>query len=212
MNPEPLIFPAGVRFPREDEFPAGHESDRERIARARITTGYVRRNHAGQGFRAFFEANVHAPRLWDAFRTLAEALLPDVAAPIVGVTDEDPILGPYTSRAAALAALEPHAHALQHDGFLEFGLIFQTAGVTEEVFVRSAKYLQVWTNHPDRSEEAFARIGLPEVPELQFIDQYPLVSESLLTPEGNAEWPDVVEQIRMAFEALPPAAYPPAEG
>jgi hypothetical protein len=172
----------------------------------------VRREHAGEGFRAFFEANVHAPRLWHAFRTLAEALLPEVAAPIVGVKEEDPILGPYTSRAAALAVLEPHAYHLQHDGFLEFGLVYQMAGVTEEVFVRSVKYLQVWTNHPDRAAETFAQLGLPEVPDLQFIDEYPRVSESLQTREGNAEWPDVVEQLRVAFDGLPPAEDRPADG
>jgi hypothetical protein len=211
VTPEPLIFPEGVRFPRDDEFPAGYEADRERLARARLTTGYVRREHAGAGFRAFFEANVHAPQLWAAFRTLAEALLPAVAAPIVGVKDEDPILGPYTTRAAALAVLEPHARHLQHDGFLEFGLIYQVAGVTEEVFVRNVKYLQVWTNHPDRAVETFASLGLPEVPDLQFIDQFPRVSESLQTSDGYAEWPGVVEQLRAAFEELPPADRPPAD-
>lgn len=205
MQAEPLIFPEGVRFLRPDELPAGYEGERERIARAQLTTGYVLRPHSGAGFRAFFEANVHAPRLWYSFQSLAEALLPNVAAPIIGVKDEDPILGPYTTREAALAVLEPHAHYLQHDGFLEFGLIYQVAGVTEEVFVRSAKYLQVWTNYPDRATGTFARLGLPEVPKLQFIDEYPRVSESLQTPEGNAEWPAVVEQIRACFNELPPA-------
>ena len=139
------------------------------------------------------------------------ALLPAVAAPIVGVKGEDPILGPYTTTAAALAALKPHARHLQHDGFLEFGLIYQVSGVTEEVFVRSVKYVQVWTNQPDRAAESFARLGLPEMPDLQFIDQFPRVSESLQTADGNAEWPDVVEQLRAAFDELPPAEDSPAD-
>jgi len=76
LQPEPLIFPEGVRFPREDEFPAGYERERERIARAKITTGFVQRDHQADGYRAVFEGNVHAPQLWSAFRALVEALLP----------------------------------------------------------------------------------------------------------------------------------------
>jgi hypothetical protein len=173
-------------------------------------TGYVRQDRKGEVFDAFFEANVHAPRVWEAFCALVEALLPEVAAPIVGVNGEDPIFGPYTSRAAALGVLGPHARRLQHDGMLEFGLIFRTAEVMEEVFVPSVKYLQVWTNHPDRAESAFARLGLPAMPHLQFIDDYPRVVLHLRTPEGGAGWRDVIEQLREAFEALPRAERPPA--
>jgi hypothetical protein len=78
------------------------------------------------------------------------------------------------------------------------------------VFVPSVKYLQVWTNHPDRAESAFARLGLPAMPHLQFIDDYPRVVLHLRTPEGGAGWRDVIEQLREAFEALPRAERPPA--
>jgi hypothetical protein len=89
-HPEPLIFPLGVRFPRDDEFPAAHEHQRDRIARARITTGYVLREQQDHSFQAFFEANVHAQALWSTFHVLSDILLPDVAAPIIGVKDDKP--------------------------------------------------------------------------------------------------------------------------
>jgi hypothetical protein len=205
VKAEPLIFPDGVRFAREDEIPAGSRAGWDRIAHARITTGYTHREHTGATFRAFFEANVHAPQLWLAFRALAEALLPEFAAPIVGMKDEEPVLIPPTTLPAALAVLEPHRRYLQHDGFLEFGVVSHVADVTEEVFVKSAKYLQVWTNQPDRAAATFADLGLPHVPNLEFLDGYPRVSRSLLNEAGNAEWPDVVEQLRTAFHLLPPA-------
>src|SRR5262245_8078294 len=146
LRPEPLIFPQGVRFCRPEELPQGLEDEERRIAEARLTTGYRVHDSTKDAFLAFFEANVHAPEIWDVFGDLVRSLLPEIAAPIVGVKDDDPILGPYTDRDRALAAFEPFADSLQHDGLLEFGMIFQNQGRTEEVFVKAAKYLQIWTN------------------------------------------------------------------
>ena len=99
-RPEPLIFPSGVRFPRDDEFPAEYEEERDRIAAANITTGWVEMNFSDRGYAAYFEVNVHAPRVWQVVRDIAEAILPNAAAPIVGLKDEEPVLGPYTTRDA----------------------------------------------------------------------------------------------------------------
>lgn len=204
-QPEPLIFPAGVRFPRDDELPRGYEEERGRIATARITTGWTRKDVEGKGFSAYFEANVHAPRLWSLVRDLGNAILPEAAAPIVGLKDEDPVLGPYTTREAAIGVFEPFTEFLQHDGFLAFGLIFQRSGRTEEVFVESVKYLKIWTNRPEIVQAILLEHGLPQVPNLQFIDEYPRVSESLRTAEGNARWPEAFENLQSAFTTLPPA-------
>jgi hypothetical protein len=203
-RPEPLIFPKGVRFPRDDEFPRGYEAERARITAANITTGWIRKHADGGGFAAYFQVNAHAPRLWSLVRDLAEAILPDAAAPIVALKDEDPVLGPYTTREAAIAVFEPFVEFLQHDGFLAFGLIFQRAGRTEEVFVESVKYLKVWTNQPTAVQAVLRKHALPEVPDLRFIDEYPRVSETLQTTEGNARWPVAFEGLRQAFEQLPP--------
>ena len=207
-QPEPLIFPSGVRFPRDDEFPAGYEEERTRLASAKITTGWVQKTSGGKGYGAYFEVNVHAPRLWSLVRDIAVAILPAAAAPIVGIKDDQPTLGPYTTREAAIAVFEPFVESLQHDGFLEFGLIFQRAGETEEVFVASAKYLKIWTSRPVIVQDTLRAHGIPHVPDLQFIDEYPRVSESLRTSEGNAQWPDTLEGLQSAFAALPPPPEP----
>lgn len=204
-HPEPLIFPTGVRFLRDDEFPRGYEAERERIASANITTGWVQKNVEDRGYTAYFEVNVHAPRIWQVVRDIAEAILPEAAAPIVGVKEEDPVLGPYTTRDAAIAVFEPFVEFLQHDGFIEFGLIFQRDGHTEEVFVESVKYLKIWTNQPATVQAVLWKHALPEVPDLKFIDEYPRVSESLQTAQGNARWPEALEGLRDAFAQLPPA-------
>src|SRR5688572_16811171 len=107
MRPEALIFPRGVRYPRIDEIPGGAPSDAAaRIREAQhtpITTGFVRIDRPdAQDYTAVVEANVHASNLWAVFADLVTELLPEAAAPIVGVIDDEPELGAYTRRDAAI--------------------------------------------------------------------------------------------------------------
>jgi hypothetical protein len=213
VNPEPLILPRGVRYPRIDEIPGGAPSNaRARIEEAQrtlVTTGFVRVDQpATKGFTAVFEANVHAPRLWTVFTALVNALLPEAAAALVGVIREDPVLGDYTRRDAALAVLAPYADILVHDGFLEFGCMFQRSGRTEEVFVPSAKYIRIWTNKPDQAEAVLREHGIVHVPNLRFIDEFPLVREAQPFDGHESGWYPVVEALRSRLRALPD---PPAD-
>jgi hypothetical protein len=203
-SPEPLILPRGIRFPYPHELPSGSEAERARIDQARVTTGYRLLPNAGGAYAAYIEANVHALNLYAVFYDLALTLLPRIAVPILAIKDGDTYSGTLTTRAAALRVFEPHVQALQHDGFLAFGLICERDGITEQIFVQPSKHLQVWTNQPAVARTVFARHRIPEVANLQFMDQYPLVRESLQTPEGNASWPLVLENVRAAFTTLPP--------
>jgi hypothetical protein len=208
MHPEPLTFPRGVRYPRIDEIPGGSPSDAAaRIAEAQrtpITTGFLRIDRPeAQGYSSVVEANVQPADLWRVFVDLVNALLPAAAAPIVGIIDEDPELGDYTARQAALDVLAPFKDMLVHDGFLEFGCMFQRAGRTEEVFVPSAKFLRIWTNHPERAERVLNRHGIPNVPQLRFIDEFPLVREAQPFGDTESGWFTVVEALRPRFHDLP---------
>lgn len=99
--------------------------------------------------------------------------------------------------------LAPYADALVDDGFLEFGCIFQRAGRTEEVFVPSAKFVRIWTAHPERAIAVFERRGVPHVPDLRFVDEFPLIRET--QPYGNSDlgWYSVLEELREKLRALP---------
>ena len=182
--------------------PKGSEEALGRVANARITTGFTRNDTGGDAFKAYFEANVHAPSVFAVFRDLAYSLLPDVAVPIIGLKDEEPAFGPYTDRNSAIEVFEPHRDLLQNDGFLEFGITFQYQGRVEEIFVKSAKYFQIWTNQPEIVDRIFDQNGIPFVPDLQFIDEYPMVSKSI-NSIGNAVWPGVYEAVKVAFDNLP---------
>ena len=137
------MFPRGIRFPRKNELPRDASDALKRIADARISTGYVLRTIDDGPFNSYIEANVHAPDIFELFRKLTYALMPDVAAPLIGIKEEEPVFGPYTYRALVLAVFEPYADLLQNDGFLEFGMIHQSKLAFEEVFVASPKYFKI---------------------------------------------------------------------
>ena len=202
-SPEPLILPRGVRFPRPDELPPGSEGEQARIRQAEITTGYRLLPNTGGAYTAYIEANVHALNLWAVFHDLALTVLPRAVAPIIAIKNGETCTGPRTIRAAALRVFEPHAQTLQHDGLLAFGLIYQDQAVTEQIFVPPAKYLQIWTNQPEVARAILARHRIPEVPDLQLLDQLPLVHEPFEGPDGTAAWPAVLAEARAAFTTLP---------
>lgn len=173
-----------------------------RITQAHITTGYIRDDVGGKTFGSYFEANVHAPNIFAVFNSLAQGLLPEIAAPIVGIKDEEPTLGPYTYLESAISVFEPHIELLQNDGFLEFGVTFQDEGKVEEIFVKSSKYFQIWTSQPEIVVRVFEEHNIPLCESLEFIDEYPMVSISL-DANGNAAWPGVLGAIKDAFDDLP---------
>jgi len=201
-SPEPLIFPRGVRFPREDEIPGDKQEVLDKVAQAHITTGYVRRDAENEPFQTYIEANVHAPNVFSVFRDLVWALVPDVAAPLIGVKEDEPEFGPYTDREWAVGVFEPYVDLLQNDGFLEFGVLHQSDFGFEEIFVASSKFFKIWTNNGPKAEEVLQAAGIPRSETLQFIDEYPMVSLSL-DDEGNAAWAGPFYAIRQEFVRLP---------
>jgi hypothetical protein len=207
MTKQPIIealrFPRGVRLAAEADLPrSGDKLDElARISSANITTGFVLATSIDPGFSTYIEANVHADEVWSVFEALASHLLPDVSAPLVGWKDVEATLGLYTDKDAALAVLRAHAESLQHDGFIEFGLMFQQGGKTEEVMVKGSKDLRIWTNSPAVAMETLSSLGIPSVEKLQFIDEYPRVTERLV---GDPSSQETISAIVGAFQSLPP--------
>jgi hypothetical protein len=204
---EPLIFPRGVRFVLRNEMPPGNDAGLARIAKANVTTGYIRNDDGGEHFISYFEANVHAPEVFAVFKRLAGAILPGIAATLIGIKEEEPTFGPYTDLYAAISVFEPHIDLLQNDGFLEFGITFQNEGKIEEIFVSSSKFFKIWTNQPETVAQVLSDAGIPKCETIEFIDEYPMVSKSL-GKNNNAAWPGVVEAIKREFESLPPPSLP----
>lgn len=210
-TPEPLRLPRGVRFPSIERDSADAPDELRRLLveaeretkHVQLTTGYVAHASISPAYAAFIEANVHADALWTVVCDLVNVLLPIVASPVIGIKEEKLTLGPYTHRERALAVLEPFIEELSHDGFLQWGVMYQYHGVTEEVFVTTAKYVQIWTNDPRRAAKVLHRHGIPEVEGLKFVDNYPVVSQTLLREGGCAGWSYVLERVTQEFTKLP---------
>ena len=174
----------------------------DKVAKANVTTGYVVQAVKDELFETYIEANVHAPKIFDVFRRLVFALMPEVVAPLVGVKEEEPVFGPYTDRTSAVEIFEPYVDLLQNDGFLEFGMIHQSESAFEEVFVASSKYFKIWTNNGSAAEDILLSAGIPRCEALEFIDEYPMTSISA-DDDGNAAWVGPVYELQDEFLNLP---------
>ena len=72
----------------------------------------------------------------------------------------------------------------------------------EEVFIQSSKYLQYWGMEEDRFSKTMAEYELYEVPTINFIDEYPLVTEALRLHIAQAkDTNEVLDELRVLFPA-----------
>jgi hypothetical protein len=212
---EPLILPSSIRLLRPDEVPV--HDDRDKILakvsaghRARFVAGYVLSDTGRPGFTAYAEVNVHAPAVWHLFRDLVATLLPEYAALLIGVKDEELHHRPYRYKAALLTALEPYGGALARDGLVQCGLIWQRGGTTEEVLVEPAKYMKIWTNQPHVLKQILTEHGLSQAERLAFLDEFPRVTEPVSHPPEMYRYDELIERILRAEGDVPEATPPPA--
>jgi hypothetical protein len=61
--------------------------------------------------------------------------------------------------------------------------------------------MRIWTNNPAVAMEVLSCHGIPSVKELQFIDEYPRVTERLVDDPSSNE---TISAIVSAFQSLPP--------
>jgi hypothetical protein len=196
---ERLRFPRGVRLASREEIPKCTTETLDRIACADIRTGFVSTTTDREGYSTYIEANVHADEIWAAFAALANALIPRTAAPVIGESGDDSTIGPYTTRNVAIAVLQPHAESLQHNASVEFGIMNQHDGQTEEILVKASKYFQIWTNQPAAAESALNSLGIPRAEQLQFIDEFPNTTEH---KAGDKPTREVISAIVDSFVKL----------
>lgn len=208
MDPEPLILPPSLRLLRPDEVPPGsdHDNLRAEVARGQaavFTTGYVLRHTRRPEFPVYAEVNVHAPILWRLFRDLCVGLLPERAALMIGIKDDEVRSCAYHDKRSLLDGIEPYGDALARDAFVQFGLIWQLEGETEEVFVEPARYLKVWTSRGVDLERILRDHGIPRMETMAFIDEFPRVTDITRHPPELDTYVELIQRVRAAEEKLP---------
>lgn len=194
-----LQLPPTIRTARPDEVPKqGDVLDRIVESRtANIVEGYIfyGNNTHKLPFTFFAEINVDNQRLWQLFKTLL-LQLPDVISLVYNYKDEEPAYSGYADKYEILNKLELYQLEIIQDGFLEIGALYNDEEIIEEVFIRSPKYLQYWGFDEKRFKQTMAEFELFEMPALNFIDKYPLVTEALRLHRSEAkETSEVLEQL-----------------
>lgn len=193
-----LVFPEGIRLARANEIPNSPEKSEsvKKIRSAKIEQGYVTQTVSESLFTCYAEANVDAPQIWQVFRSLCEALLPQEAMPIIGEIDEEPLHnGIYEQTQKLLALFERFNYYLTNDCNIQFGLASETDIELTEVFVTPTKHFQIWTNKAEVLADVMRKYGIAESDELQFIDELPRATTALEYNDDFQSYDDLISYL-----------------
>jgi hypothetical protein len=204
---EELKLPKGIRFITEADIMEHPNKDEmlRAVENTVLVQGYDLRRTTDKAFREFFMINVNAGNLFDFFKKLTFAIIPDVAAPIISDKDDrNTKIGHYTNRDTIIAMFEQFKEQLVHDPFLQFGILFQFK-VTEEIFVKAGKYIQVWTNQGEKVRSVLTEFGIEQKKGIRFIDELPRVDTTMyeIDPEKYPHFDELLENIKSKIDKLP---------
>lgn len=186
-----LQLPPTIRTARPDEIPARSELIDRIMSRhtANIVEGFTLRENQSTDlpFKFYAEINVDNQNLWALFTTLF-LQLPEKICLIYGHIDDAPAYSPYLDKYKIFNVLEPYKVELCNGGFLEFGVLHQQETYLEEIFIKKSKYIQYWGMDEARFRSTMTQYDIYEVEGLNFIDEYPLVTEAL-----RLHYPEAIE-------------------
>lgn len=117
---------------------------------------------------------------------------PDDVCLVFSHIDADPTYSKYADKFEMLNKLDIYQQELSMDGYLEFGIMFQDDKILLELFIKKTKYIQFWGMDVVAFRAAMKEFNLTEVPSINFIDEYPLVTEAL-----RLHRPDLIETAEM---------------
>lgn len=189
MKKKRLLLPKTLRFPAKAEFPKGYDvaALKEQYDSAAIVPGYkVMYPEKAQAFKFFAQCNVNIDELWDAVEALSK-LVPDESRGVIGIREDQPYFGPANDKSMLLKIFKKYELELLCDPYLEFGIASADEKNFSEVFVSYAKYLNFWGNDVKSFHALMKKLKLQENDDIQFIDEFPLISEALPPPAKQHE-------------------------
>lgn len=196
-------LPIGIRIPNKDEYPKGAEPEliNNRRNSANIVSGFIIMEILGQRYTHFAEVNVNADILWNVFCELTSKLFDDLAYGIIGFKGEKPTLSNFTGLEVLMAIFEQYKFELTNDGYLEFGIAHCNENTLNEIFISSFKFMRIWTNKKELLIDTLSQFGITQIDNLQFIDEFPIVSEAL-RGKGIRHYSEVISCIEKEFKKL----------
>lgn len=153
--------------------------------RANIVEGYVINDVEDEVFNFYSEVNINNSRLWSLFESLV-SIMPSEVSLVFNHVDADASFSEYANKLEILNELKPLSNELTKDGFLEFGLIYKDEDELIEVFIKKSKYIQFWGMDIEAFTNIMSKFSLKKVENLKFIDEFPMVTESLKIFEPTA--------------------------
>jgi hypothetical protein len=177
-----LQLPTTIRTARVDELPSTEDNMEwiEESKTAKIIEGFIIKPNETKElpFDFFCEINVDNSKLWILFKDLL-VTFPEEISFIFGHIDSEPNYGKYESKYKILNEIEKFETELTQDGFLEWGIIYHDETILKEVFIKRPKYIQFWGVDKVEFLKIMKKHSIEEINDLKFIDEYPLVTESL---------------------------------
>lgn len=188
-----LELPITIRFPEENEIPM-NSSVLERLRKsksANIVEGYtlnqkqIDSENKDFGFEFYAEINVNNSNLWNLLIALTETL-PEVTSLLFGHIDFEINYGNYEEKKNIIEFISQYKVELTQDAFINFGLIYQDEENLIEIFIDESKYVKYWGVSEKLFKEIMGDFKLEEIKNIEFIDEYPKVRESLRLHNPNA--------------------------
>lgn len=199
-------MPIGIRVPRIDEYPDGYSPHgiNEKRDLSNITQGYKLTEAGDEKFTHVAEINIDADKIWNLFVSLSNALIGDTAYGIIGFKDEEPILSSFTEKEKILDIFSRYKFELANDGYIHFGIAYYDDTILNEIYVTNYKYFQAWTGEKLGLIETLSRFKLSEQKDLNFIDEFPVVSEALSSKQINGikHYSEVLSEIEKEFDLI----------
>jgi hypothetical protein len=198
-----LELPITIRTARIDELPSTQDNTDwiEESKTAKIVEGYIlHKNETSElPFTFFAEINVDNSKLWEVFKALLISFEEEISF-IFGHIDNEPLYSKYGDKFDILNQIEKFQTELTQDGFLEFGIIYHDEKKLKEVFIKKPKYIQYWGIEQNEFLKIMNSFSIYEIEDMKFIDEFPLVTETLRIHRDNViETSEVINQLAEIF-------------
>lgn len=199
-------LPLGIRIPTSEEYPKENDvkSINDKRDLANITQGFVLSEVSGEKFSYYAEVNIDAEKIWDVFCSLTNKLIDEVAYGVIGFKEEEPVLSDFTKTERLVEIFSKFKFELTNDGFLEFGIASNDEKALNEIFISSFKYMRIWTTRKESLIQILNSFGIEQMENLQFIDEFPVVSEALSDSivNGISHYSKVMEWVEEEFNKI----------
>lgn len=192
MKMPSLQLPKTIRFPEENEIPKDPSVLKrlEQAKTANIVQGYILKTNQSDsqnqnvGFKFYAEINIDNQSLWSLVVALSDTL-PDIVSLLFGHADSDVHYGHYEDKSAIFEFIDQYKKELTQDAFISFGLIYHDENELIELFVDESKYIKYWGGNEALFRKIMDEFELDEIENIEFIDEYPKIRESLVLFDEN---------------------------